>query len=130
MFHETFYRNHIRCGVAIFVSVALIPPYWANYQFEDAIKTEALMATYSTKTEDAIRDSVYKRAQDFGVPLEKEKIKVTHLGANGTGSVTIEVPYAVTVSIPGYPIVLNFDANNHEQGCFLVTSSMASADLE
>ena len=60
--------------VAIFASVALIPPYWANYQFEDAIKTEALMATNSTKTEDAIRDTVYKRAVEYGVPLEKEKI--------------------------------------------------------
>jgi len=104
--------------VAIFVSVALIPPYWANYQFEDAIKTEALMATNSTKTEDAIRDSVYKRAQDFGVPLEKEKIKVTHVGANGTGSVTIEAPYSVTVNIPGYPIVLNFDAITTNKGVF------------
>jgi hypothetical protein len=104
--------------VAIFVSVALVPPYWANYQFEDAIKTEALMATNSTKTEDAIRDSVYKRAQDFGVPLEKEKIKVTHLGANGSGSVTIEAPYSVTVNIPGYPIVLHFDPMTTNKGVF------------
>jgi len=97
--------------VAIFVGVALVPPYWANYQFEDAIKTEALMATNSTKTEDAIRDSVYKRAQDFGVPLEKEKIKVTHLGANGSG-------YSVTVNIPGYPIVLHFDPMTTNKGVF------------
>lgn len=104
--------------VAIFVSVALVPPYWANYQFEDAIKTEALMATNSTKTEDAIRDSVYKRAQDFGVPVEREKIKVQHLGGNGSGSVTIEAPYTVTVNIPGYPLVLNFDPTTTNKGVF------------
>jgi len=105
-------------AAGIFASVALIPPYWANYQFEDAIKTEALMATNSTKTEDAIRDSVYKRAQDFGVPLDKEKIKVQHLGGNGSGSVTIEAPYTVTVSIPGYPITLNFDPTTTNKGVF------------
>ena len=104
--------------VAIFVSVALIPPYWANYQFEDAIKTEALMATNGTKTEEAIRDTVYKRALDYGVPLDKEKIKVQHIGQNGSGSVTIEAPYAVTVNVPGYPIVLNFDPTTTNKGVF------------
>jgi len=105
-------------AVGIFVSLALIPPYWANYQFEDAIKTEALMATNSTKTEDAIRDSVYKRALDFGVPLDREKIKVTHIGQNGNGSVTIEAPYSVTINIPGYPVVLNFDPMTTNKGVF------------
>ena len=105
-------------AVGIFVSVALIPPYWANYQFEDAIKTEALMATNSTKTEDAIRDSVYKRALDFGVPVDREKIKVTHIGQNGNGSVTIEAPYSVTINIPGYPVVLNFDPMTTNKGVF------------
>ena len=105
-------------AAGIFASVALIPPYWANYQFEDAIKTEALMATNSTKTEDAIRDSVYKRALDFGIPIDKEKIKVSHVGANGSGSVTIEAPYTVTVNIPGYPVVLNFDAMTTNKGVF------------
>lgn len=105
-------------AVAIFVSVALIPPYWSNYQFEDAIKTEAMMATNSSKTEDAIRDSVYKRAQDFGVTLDKDKIKVQHVGQNGTGSVTIEAPYTVTVNIPGYPITLSFDPTTTNKGVF------------
>jgi len=105
-------------AVGIFVSLALIPPYWANYQFEDAIKTEALMATNSTKTEDAIRDSVYKRALDFGVPVDREKIKVTHIGQNGNGSVTIEAPYSVTINIPGYPVVLNFDPMTTNKGVF------------
>jgi hypothetical protein len=104
--------------VAIVIGVSFIPPFWANYQFEDAIKTEALMATNSTKSEDAIRDSVFKRAQDFGVPLDKEKIKVQHIGQNGTGSVTIEAPYTVTVNIPGYPVVLNFDAMTTNKGVF------------
>ncbi len=105
-------------AIAISASVALIPPYWAEYQFEDAIKTEALMATNSTKTEDAIRDTVYKRAMDLDIPLEKEKIKVHRVGTEGTGSVTIEAPYTVTVNIPGYPVNLNFDPMTTNKGVF------------
>ena len=103
---------------AIIAVVAFVPPYWANYQFEDAIKTEALMATNSTKSEDAIRDTVYKRAMDLDIPLEKEKIKVQHVGGNGNGSVTIDAPYTVTVNVPGYPITLNFDPQTTNRGVF------------
>jgi hypothetical protein len=104
--------------VAVFAIVAFVPPYWANYQFEDAIKTEALMATNSNKSEDAIRDSVYKRAMDFDIPLDKEKIVVHHVGENGNGSVSIDAPYSVTVNIPGYPVTLNFDAQTVNKGVF------------
>jgi stress response protein YsnF len=96
----------------------LVPPYWANYQFEDAIKTEALMATNSTKTEEAIRETVYKRAREFDIPLEKEKIKVQHVGGNGSGSVSIEAPYVVEINIPGYPITLNFNPMTTNKGVF------------
>jgi hypothetical protein len=102
----------------IFTCVALVPPYWANYQFEDAIKTEALMATNSTKTEDAIRDTVYKRAMDLDIPLDKEKIQVRHVGSNGNGSVSIEAPYTVQINIPGYPVTLNFTPETTNKGVF------------
>jgi hypothetical protein len=104
--------------VGIFICVALVPPYWANYQFEDFIKTEALMATNSTKTEDAIRDTVYKKAHDLDIPLEKEKIHVAHVGSNGSGSVTIDAAYAVEVNVPGYPFTLNFTPSAVNKGVF------------
>jgi hypothetical protein len=105
-------------AAAIFVGVALVPPYWSNYQFEDAIKTEALMDTNSTKTEDVIREAVYKRAVDLDIPLEKEKIRVQHIGQNGGGSVTIEAPYTVTINLPGYPVTLQFDPMTTNKGVF------------
>jgi len=104
--------------IAIALSVALVPPYWANYQFVDAIKTEALMATNGTKSEDAIRETVYKRAMELDIPLEKEKIKVQHVGQNGAGSVSIEAPYTVTINLPGYPVTLNFDPATVNKGVF------------
>ena len=31
--------------LAVYLGAELIPPYFSNYQFEDAIKTEAQLAT-------------------------------------------------------------------------------------
>ena len=38
---------------AVILIASLAPPYFSNYQFEDAIKTESQMSTYTSKTEDA-----------------------------------------------------------------------------
>ena len=38
--------------VAVILIATLAPPFFSNYQFQDAIKTESQMNTYTTKTED------------------------------------------------------------------------------
>ncbi len=68
-----------------YLIAALAPPFFSNYQFEDAIKTESQMSTYTTKTEDVIRDEVFKKAQELDVPITKEQIKVVRNGVVGTG---------------------------------------------
>ena len=45
------------------------------------------MSTYSTKTEDAIRDIVFKKAQDLEIPIGREQIKVQRSGSQGTGTI-------------------------------------------
>jgi hypothetical protein len=82
---------------AVYLGAELIPPYFSNYQFEDAIKTEAQLATYSTKPEDVIRDTIFKKAQDLEIPVTREQIKVHRTGPTGTGSVAINAPYVVHV---------------------------------
>ncbi|HVO79654.1 MAG TPA: hypothetical protein VMT28_02925 [Terriglobales bacterium] len=103
---------------AVYVCAELAPPYFSNYQFEDAIKNEATMATYSTKSEDAIRDAVFKKAQDLQIPVSKDDIKVHRVGAQGTGSITIEAHYLVHIDFPGYPVDLHFDPTTKNQGAF------------
>lgn len=85
---------------AVYLIAALAPPYFSNYQFEDALKTESQMTTYTTKTEDAIRDEVFKKAQDLDIPITKEQIKVVRTGVVGTGAVSIEATYSVHVNLP------------------------------
>jgi hypothetical protein len=95
-------------AVAVYVGAEILPPYMANYQFQDYIDTEARLGTYSTKGEDTIRDSVFKKAQDLDMPISKEQIKVQHSGEGSNSGVMIEVDYNVHVDLPGYPVDLEF----------------------
>jgi hypothetical protein len=102
----------------VYLCAVLIPPYFSNYEFEDAIKTEAQMATYSTKPEDAIRDTIFKKAQDLEIPVGKEDIQVKRSGSQGTGSVLIQAHYTVHVDLPGYPMDLEFNPSTRNKGAF------------
>ena len=81
---------------AVILIATLAPPYFSNYQFQDALKTESQMTTYTTKTEDVIRDEVFKKAQEMDVPITREQIKVVRNGVVGTGSVEIEAATSST----------------------------------
>jgi hypothetical protein len=96
----------------------LAPPFFSNYQFQDAIKTIAQMNTYSAKSEDAIREEIFKKAQELDVPINKEQIKITRIGSAYAGSVTIEAPYSVHLNLPGYPLDLNFDPSSSNRSVF------------
>ena len=103
-------------AAALYLCVELIPPYYSNYEFQDAISTEALISTNSSKGEDAIRDTVYRKAQELQLPVTKESIEVHRTGTQGTGSVSIEVPYNVHLDMVFYPMDLHFDASAVNKG--------------
>src|SRR6266851_7112034 len=98
-------------GLAIFVAMGLvgfkiIPPYFSNYQFDDSLKTEAVQATYSTRSEEDVRDAVIKQARNYDIALTPKQVRVTRVGAYGNGSLSIEADYSVPVDLPGYSTVL------------------------
>jgi len=106
----------LACGV--YVGAEMIPPYFSNYEFQDTIDSEARLGTYSTKSEDTIRDAVFKRAQDLEIPVAREQIKVQRSGSTGSGSVVIETDYTVHVDLPGYPMDLHFHPESKNKGAF------------
>ena len=110
-------------GIGMIVAVIygawmVIPPYFANYQFEDDIKNEALHDTYTSKNEDDIRNSVFKQAKDLDIPLTREQIKVQRTGTIGQGSIVIDVDYSVRVDLPGYPLDLHFHPTTSNRGLY------------
>jgi len=102
----------------VYLGAELVPVYYANYQFQDVIKTEATLQTYTSKPESDIQDMIFKKAQDLDIPLIKDQIKVQRHGTQGTGSLTIEAPYTVHLDLPGYPLDLRFDPSTENKSPF------------
>jgi hypothetical protein len=110
-------------GIAVIVALviigaAVVPPFFDNYQFEDALNTEALAATYSGKSDEDIRGIVYKKAKEMEIPITAEQIKVHRVGSQGTGTLAIEANYTVHVELPGYPLDLDFHAATKNKGIY------------
>ncbi len=89
----------------VYVAFLLVPPYFNNYQFQDAIESEARLASYGQKSEQEIRDIIAKKANEFSVPLTADQINVQRSGSE----VQISARYTVHVDIPGYPVDLKFE---------------------
>jgi len=53
----------------VYVGAKIIPVYMGNYQFQDAIKSEATLETYTNKTENDIRASIFHKAQGLEIPI-------------------------------------------------------------
>ena len=105
-------------GGLCYVGVQVIPPYFANYEFQDSLDTEARMGTYSVKGDDVIRDAIFKRAQELELPITKDQIKIQRTGPSGNGSVFIETEYSIHVDLPGYPLDLNFHPQSKNKTAF------------
>jgi type II secretory pathway component PulM len=102
----------------IYLGIQVIPAYYSNYEFQDAINQQAVQSTYTPQTADDIRDIVFRTAQQIGVPVTKDQIKVVRTGTEGSGAVSIDVPYAVPISIPGYPYSMQFDPSSKNHSTF------------
>jgi hypothetical protein len=110
-------------GFAIFGALALIglrvlPPFFSNYELEDAIKTESVQAMYSTRSEDDIRETIIKQARNYDIALTPKQVHVTRVGGFGAGSLNIEAEYSVPLDLPGYTTTLDFHPSSKNKGVF------------
>ncbi len=95
-------------AAAVYIGWTMIPPYFDNYKLEDIIADEARINTYSNKSEDAMRETVYQKAKDLDIPLTRENINVTRQGQ----SVAIDVNYTVHLDYPIHPVDLHFQSSS------------------
>ena len=87
-----------------YVAYKLIPPYFNNYQFQDAIESEARLNSYNYKSEQEIREIIAKKARDLELPVTTDQITVQRSGSE----LIISAEYTVHVDLPGYPMDLKF----------------------
>jgi hypothetical protein len=96
----------------------VVPPLFNNYQFEDAIRQEAMAASYNPRSsEQDIQENVLHKAADFNVPLTREQIQVQRDGSR----VSISAVYTVHVDVPLHPFDLTFSPSTQN-------SAMAGAN--
>jgi len=96
----------------IFVAIRIIPAYVNNFQLSDHIRELAIQVSVRTKpvTPGEVRDEVVGFAQDHGIPLTADNVKVTI-----THRVTIRVDYTVPVDLMVYTLRLHFTPSAENQ---------------
>jgi transglutaminase/protease-like cytokinesis protein 3 len=106
-------------GVVILVGIKVIPPYFSNYEFQDAVKTEALQSTYTARSEEDIRTAVIKQAHSYDIELTDKQVHVTRSGSGiGTGTIAIDCDYSVPLELPGYSTDLEFHVSSKNRGVY------------
>lgn len=88
----------------VFTAVKIVPAYFANWQFQDAIETEARFAIANRKGEDEVRTDVFKKVQELGIPAKRDDIRVSLT----EGMVNISLSYSVPVDLQVYQFKLDF----------------------
>lgn len=100
-------------GGMIFSAVKIVPVYLANYEFQDSIESESRFALtgYPKKTADDVRNDIWNKAKELGIPAQKDAIRV----AMDNGSVDIGLDYSVPIDLAFYQFTLQFHphADNH-----------------
>jgi hypothetical protein len=101
-------------GSLVYVAIRVVPVYLSSYQLQDAIEEEARLDAYSTKPEQDIKDTIFKKAQSLDIPIASDQIKVQRQGA----AVSISAAYSVHVDLPVHPLDLSFTPNSHSSRAY------------
>jgi hypothetical protein len=108
-----FFLTVVFVLILLFIGVKIVPVYFAKYEMQDAIETETRFAYsgYPKRSVDDIREEVWRKAQDLGIPAQKDAVQVEL----GNGSVAIGIQYSVPIDLLFYQFTLEFNphADNH-----------------
>jgi len=98
-------------GFLIFTGAKIVPVYFANYQLQDSMDTEARFAIANHKGDEDIREDIWKKVQELEIPAKRENIKVV----NEQRTVSISLDYVIPVDLRVYQFNLEFHphADNH-----------------
>jgi hypothetical protein len=95
----------------VFSAFKLLPPYIAEYQLADKMQDQARFAVVNHYTEEQIRDTIFKEAQDLDVPIKKEEIKVLA----SPSVVRISLDYTVPIDLLVYKMDLHFTPSSENK---------------
>jgi hypothetical protein len=95
--------------VVVYAGFQVIPPELTNYEFQDDLRTVALLGGSNPhQTDQDLIDAVLKKAQEREISLTPEQVTVQRIGTPGAPAVYVAVDYSVPVNFPGYSFTLHF----------------------
>lgn len=95
----------------VFAAFKLLPPYINEYQLADKMQEQARFGVVNRYTEDQIRETIFKEAQDLDVPIKKEEIKVLA----SASLVRISLDYRVPIDLLVYKMELHFTPSSENK---------------
>jgi hypothetical protein len=96
----------------LFVCYKVVPPYYANYQFEDWLKTQVPFLMVNHTTDDALAGIIIAELKNDGVTITKDNIKIIQ---NTSRGVNVEINYDVHCDLKVYQLTLHFSPQMNSQ---------------
>jgi hypothetical protein len=93
-------------GFLVFAAIKIVPVYVNNYELQDSMETEARFAVANRTTPVQIRQDVWKKVVELGVPAKQDDLKVVY-GPDGT--IQISLDYTVAIDL----LVYKWDKDFH-----------------
>ncbi len=100
-----FFLALLLTAAIIYTLIRIVPVYVKSYDFQDTVRTEARFAGVNNRQPVEIRQRLFQKAQELGLPMRPEQIVVVPVSRGG---VRISVSYSVPVQLIGYTLTLNF----------------------
>lgn len=100
-------------GALIFAGVKIVPVYVTNYQFQDSMQTEARFALsgYPRKSEDDIREDLWKEIQKQGISARKEDLHVSI--QQSLVNITLDYTVPIDLELFQWSPEFHLHADNH-----------------
>jgi hypothetical protein len=95
----------------VFAAFKLLPSYIAEYQLSDKMQEQAKFGVVNRYSEEQIRETIFKEAQDLDVPIKKEEIKVLA----SPSVVRISLDYRVPIDLLVYKMELHFTPSSENK---------------
>jgi len=92
-------------AAAVYVGFQVVPVYYNNFAYQDFVDNQVRIDCYTNRSADEVATTMLKKANNMGIPLTPEDIKVTR----GAASLSVSIKYAVHIDLPFHPIDLTFN---------------------
>ncbi|HYL46147.1 MAG TPA: hypothetical protein VEU52_03915 [Candidatus Limnocylindrales bacterium] len=99
-------------GFLVFAAIKIVPVYVNNYELQDSMETEARFAVSNRKTPVQIREDVWKKVVELGVPAKQDSLKVSY-GPDGTIQLTLDYTVAINLIVYQWNKDFHIRADNH-----------------